>query len=236
MKLQSLHPWGVTAREAVNIQRRLAPMVSAVSSIPKKVALVAGVDVSPPGPDGVVRAAAVVLSFPDMSLEEVGVAEGKPGFPYVPGLLSFRETPVAGRVLESLALTPDLIIADAHGTAHPRRFGLACHLGLLADVPTIGCAKSRLTGTHDALAGEVGSRVELVSRGEVIGMVVRTRADVSPVYVSVGHKIDPSSAVDWVLACSRGKRLPETTRLAHQAAAGSIAPGRRGLPRSVNAS
>ena len=142
--------------------------------------------------------------------------------PYVPGLLSFRETPVLVKALERLRRTPDLIIVDGQGTAHPRSFGVACHVGLIADTPTIGCGKSRLTGKHGPLPSEAGSQADLVHKGRVVGRAVRTRTGVSPVFVSVGHKIDLESAVKWVLACCRGRKVPETTRLAHRAAAGLL--------------
>ena len=226
----------MSIEEAKALQRRLAPTVSWASAIPDTVRHVGGVDISPPNAEGIVRGAAVVLRYPDLDLEEVSIAEGKPGLPYIPGLLSFRETPVLIGALEALTLEPDIIIVDGHGLAHPRRFGIACHLGLLTDIPTIGCAKSILTGKHGPLASEAGSRAELLDRGQLVGMALRTRTNVSPVYVSVGHKVDLTSAMEWVRACCTGKRVPETTRLAHRAAAGSLAPGRRGSisdPQSV---
>ena len=216
----------MSVQEAKDFQRHFAPLVSCDSGIPRSVRHVAGVDVSPPGVEGTVRGAVVVLSYPDLLLEEIRLAEGRPGLPYVPGLLSFRETPVLVAAFERLELTPDIVIVDGHGFAHPRRFGLACHLGLLTDTPTVGCAKSILTGQHGPLGGEAGSRAELVDRNEVLGMAVRTRMGTRPVYVSVGHKVDLSSAVEWVLACCIGYRLPETTRFAHKAAAGGLSPGR----------
>ena len=226
MKLQSLHPWYVSVEEAKALQTSLAPMVSHTNEITGNVGHIAGVDISPPNDEGTVRAAVVVLSYPGLQPEEVRLAEGKPGLPYIPGFLSFREVPVLINALESLELTPDVIVADGQGLAHPRRFGIACHLGLITDVPAIGCAKSILRGRHGQLGSEAGSRAEMVDRGEVVGVALRTRTDVSPVYVSVGHKVDLDSAAEWVLACCKGRRLPETTRLAHQAAAGRLAPGR----------
>ena len=187
----------------------------------------AGVDISGADAEGMVLAAVAVLSYPDLEVAEVSLARGKPSLPYIPGFLSFRETPVLIDALEGLELTPDIIITDGQGLAHPRRFGIACHIGLLADVPAIGCAKSILTGRHGPLGNEAGSHAELTDQGEVIGVALRSRTGVSPVYVSVGHKIDLASATKWVLACCKGRRLPETTRLAHQAAAGRLAPGRR---------
>ena len=226
--MRSLHPWHVSIEEAVALQRELAPMVSCHDVIGDGVRHIAGVDISPPNGEGLVRAAAVVLGYPSLDVEEVSLAEGKPSLPYIPGLLSFRETPVLIDALEGLELAPDIIIADGHGLAHPRCFGLACHLGLLADTPTIGCAKSILTGRHGSLGAEAGCRAEIVDReGAVIGMAVRTRTNVSPVYVSVGHKVDLPSAVRWVQACCTSTRLPETTKMAHKAAAGRLEPGRR---------
>ena len=227
MKLRDLHPWHVSVEEAREIQRGLAPKVCFNSHIPNDVRHVAGADISPPDAQGRVRAAVVVLSHPDLQVEEVSLAESVPEFPYIPGLLSFRETPVLIDALERLELRPDIIIADGQGFAHPRRFGLACHIGLLTDTPTIGCAKSRLTGRHNALGANAGDTDELRDRGEVVGLAVRTRSKVSPVYVSVGHKIDLASAAEWVLACCRKTRLPETTKLAHAAAAGRLSPGMR---------
>ena len=225
MNLQRLHSWNVSIEEAKALQRRLAPMVLSASAIPDHVRYLAGVDLSAPNGEGIARAAVVVLGYPELRLEEVSLAEGKPGMPYVPGLLSFRETPVLIDALEALELTPDIIIVDGQGLAHPRFFGIACHIGLLTDTPTIGCAKSKLTGRHGPLGKEAGSRAELVSNGTVVGTALRSRTDVAPLYVSVGQKVDLTSAVEWVLACCNGRRLPETTRLAHQAAAGRFPPG-----------
>ena len=228
MEVRALHSWHVSVEEAKAIQGRLAPMVSRTSGIPEVVRHIAGLDISAPDVEGKVRGAVVVLSYPNLELEEVSVAEAKPGIPYIPGLLSFRETPALVDALENLELTPDIMVTDGQGLAHPRRFGIACHIGLLTDTPTIGCAKSILIGKHGRLGGQAGARSELVDRDEVIGMALRTRTDVSPVYVSVGHNVDLNSATEWVLACCKGRRLPETTRLAHEAAAGRLALGRRG--------
>ena len=226
MKLRNLHRWDVTAQEAVVIQRDFASQVSFESAVSEPVRYVAGIDLSPPDDAGKVKGAVVVRSYPELEVEEVRVAEGIPGFPYIPGLLSFRESPVLMSALEKLELTPDILLVDGHGLAHPRRFGIACHIGLLADTTTIGCAKSILRGRHGPLGREVGSQAELVDRGEVVGIALRTRVDVTPIYVTVGHKVDLPSAVHWALACCKGLRLPEPTRLAHQAAAGRLPEGR----------
>ena len=165
---------------------------------------------------------AVVLRLPDLEVVEVKRDEAKARFPYIPGLLSFRESPALLAALERLATAPDFILVDGQGLAHPRRFGIACHIGLVTEVPTIGCAKSILRGRHALMAEEAGSWTELVDRGEVVGAAVRTRTGVSPLYVSIGHRVDLPWAVHWVLACCRGYRMPEPTRLAHQAAAGHL--------------
>ncbi|MBF8266504.1 MAG: endonuclease [Dehalococcoidia bacterium] len=223
VKCLSLHPWDVGLEEAMDIQRRLAPRVSAEDGLKGPPRYVAGVDLSPPGPSGNAVGAVVVLGLPDLQIAEVQVFEGKPGFPYVPGLLSFRELPLVLGALERLVTAPDLILADGQGLAHPRRFGIACHLGLLTDTPAIGCAKSNLRGLMEgALPPERGAYVPLADRGEVVGAAVRTREYVNPIYVSIGHKVSLGSAMGWVLACCKGYRVPEPTRLAHLAAAGRI--------------
>jgi len=152
----------------------------------------------------------------------VEVAEDKIAFPYIPGLLSFRESPLILAACEKLCNVPDLVLIDGHGIAHPRRFGLASHLGLSLNLPTIGCAKSILCGRHQPVAEEAGSHTELLDNEELIGAALRTKSGVRPVYVSVGHRIDLASALQWVIKCCRGYRLPEPARLAHLAAAGRL--------------
>ncbi len=223
MKSLALHPWDVEATEAIAIQRDLASRVVAEDGFDNPPRYVTGVDISPPDAEGVATAAAVLLELPGLQTVEVRVYKGRPGFPYVPGLLSFRETPLVLGALEQLETAPDIILADGQGIAHPRRFGIACHLGLLTDTPAIGCAKSILRGRpEDELDSDRGSFVDLVDRGEVVGAAVRTRKSVRPVYVSVGHKISLGSAIEWTLACCKGYRIPEPTRLAHLAAAGKL--------------
>ena len=215
--------WDVEAREAIEIQRDLASRVSAEDGFEAPPRYVAGVDISPPDADGNAVAAVVLLELPDLRRVEVRVHRGKPGFPYVPGLLSFRESPLVLGALERLETDPDVILVDGQGLAHPRRFGIACHLGLLTDTPSIGCAKSILRGRpDDDLDADAGAYVHLVDKGEVVGAAVRTRKSVRPVYVSVGHKISLGSAIEWTLACCKGYRIPEPTRLAHLAAAGRL--------------
>jgi deoxyribonuclease V len=221
MKVKSLHSWRVTTAQAVDIQLRLASQVSRANEVTSP-RFIAGVDISVDRIRGVARGAVVVLSYPELRLVETQVVSGKVDFPYVPGLLSFREAPLTLAAFERLETAPDLILFDGQGIAHPRRLGLAAHLGLFLDMPAIGCAKSRLCGHHNTPGPEPGSYAELVDRGEVIGCALRTKAGTNPVYVSIGHKTDLKSAIDWVIKCCRGYRLPEPTRLAHLAAGGKL--------------
>ena len=219
MELRDLHPWDVTPKEAVAIQRELAGQVVREGA-PKDVRRVAGVDISVDRLRGRGVGAVVVLSYPELEVLEVSVQEAPLTFPYVPGLLSFREAPVLREAFRRLAGPIDLLLVDGQGLAHPRRFGLACHLGLLLDVPAIGCAKSRLLGKHEMPDVAAGSRADLLDKGEVIGAVLRTRTGVKPLWVSTGHRISLAEAAAFVLKCCRGYRLPEPTRLAHHAAGG----------------
>ena len=221
MKIVTLHSWRVTTAQAIAIQGELAAEVCRVGSVASP-RLIGGVDISVDRWTGTGKGAAVVLSYPDLEIVETAVVTDRIEFPYVPGLLSFREAPLILAALEKITVTPDLIIVDGQGMAHPRRMGLASHLGLFLGVPTIGCAKSRLCGECEEPANSPGSYNELKDNGEVIGVTLRTRAGVKPVYVSIGHMIDLPSAIRWVLACCRGYRLPEPTRLAHQAAGGNL--------------
>ena len=183
--------------------------------------LIAGSDISAPDSNGIVRAAVIVLTHPGFEVVEVQVIEDKPLFPYIPGFLSFRESPIVLTAFSKLSNEPDLLLVDGQGIAHPRRFGIASHLGVVLDIPTIGCAKSRLCGTHKPLATtNAGSYTELVHNDEIIGAVVVTKDHVSPVYVSPGHKVDLPNAILWVMKCCKGYRLPEPCRLAHLAASG----------------
>jgi deoxyribonuclease V len=220
VKIQSLHGWQITASEAKQIQLELACHVSPRSNHIKP-RFIGGVDISAPNPAGFARAAAVVLSYPELHVIEVKTIEDKPNFPYVPGLLSFREAPLVLAVCRQLSVHPDLIIVDGHGIAHPRRFGIASHLGLLLDTPTIGCAKSRLCGTHSPVASQAGDFADLTDKGEIIGVALRSKVGTKPIYISIGHMIDLSMAIHWVMNCCRGYRLPEPSRLAHLAASGN---------------
>lgn len=221
MKLRQLHPWDVSPKEAVAIQRELAGQVIRRGT-PKNVRRIAGVDISVDRKRGLGTGAVVVLSYPELEPVEVAVEEAPLTFPYVPGLLSFREVPVLAVALAQVQGPVDLLIVDGQGLAHPRRFGLACHLGLLLDVPAIGVAKSRLIGEHETPGEEAGSRAELIDGGEPIGGVLRTRTGVKPLFVSAGHRVGQAEAEAWVLRCCRGLRLPEPTRLADKAAGGKL--------------
>jgi len=218
-----LHGWQVSSAQALDIQRRLAAQVSRSSEVvtPR---FIAGVDISAGNAQGVATGAVVVLQYPELRAVEAKVVSGELNFPYIPGLLSFRETPLILAACQKLTITPDLILVDGQGIAHPRRMGLASHLGLFLNSPTIGCAKSVLCGTHEMPAIEPGSYAEVVDRDETIGVALRTKLGVKPVYVSIGHKIDLQTAIHWVLKCCRGYRLPEPTRLAHLAAGGNLVP------------
>jgi deoxyribonuclease V len=227
MEARLRHRWDLSPREAVALQRELAPRV-VTSGSPGPVRLVAGVDISVGGRFGRSpgRGAVVVLSYPGLEPIEQSVIEKAATFPYIPGLLSFREIPVLLPAFGQLGSAPDLLVVDGQGWAHPRRMGLASHLGLLLDVPTIGCAKSRLIGQFEGLGEVRGSFAYLYDRNEKVGAAVRTRAGTKPVCVSVGHRIGLDEAVDWVLGLAPRYRVPEPTRLAHQAAAGKalVAP------------
>lgn len=218
--------WDLSPAEAIELQKDLAGQVVHTSRL-TPVATVAGIDVGLPRGGDVAQAAIVVLSFPDLELVDYATARRPVGFPYVPGLLSFREGPVILDALEKLATPPDLLIFDGQGLAHPRRLGIASHIGLIVDLPAIGCAKSRLCGQHEEPGRERGNYTPLIDRGETIGAVVRTRTGVKPVFVSIGHRIDLPTSIDYVLACCRGYRLPETTRWAHRIAGGETPPTAR---------
>lgn len=219
MEVCDIHRWDVSVAEAKEIQHSLANQVVKTGKL-SNAELIAGVDISGVNSDGMSRGAIVVLRYPSMAVVERRMVLMKIEFPYIPGLLSFREIPLILAACKQLSTTPDLFIADAQGIAHPRRLGLASHLGLVLGVPTIGCAKSILCGKHGDLGDDPGDCVSLVDGAEVVGSALRTKRRVKPVYVSIGHRIDLDEACRWVLACCRGYRLPEPTRLAHQSASG----------------
>lgn len=213
------HPWDVSIAEAKRIQTELAKRVILSDSF-RKPRYVAGVDVGFESNGNITRAAVVVLNYPDLQLVDQGLARAKTVFPYVPGYLSFRELPAVLQALDKLRIIPDMFLCDGQGIAHPRRFGIACHLGVLTDIPSIGVAKSRLIGTYAEPALEKGARSVLFDKDERIGIVLRTRNNIKPLFISPGHRISIDSAVEWVLNCTPRYRLPETTRKAHRLASG----------------
>ena len=226
MELAFSHRWDLPVKEAKALQEQLAERVVTETTFdPVSVETVAGVDVGFRG--GLARAAVVVLSLPDLVPVDCALCEETVTFPYVPGLLAFREGPPVLGALEKLAVWPDVFVFDAHGLAHPRRMGLASHMGAILDQPTIGCAKSRLMGAHGEPGDNVGDWTPLRDLDETVGAVVRSRSGVKPVYVSIGHRVDLPTSIDVVLRCTRRYRLPETTRLAHQVAGGAELPIQR---------
>ena len=219
------HRWSVTPKQAIAIQTRLAASVR--RSRPKGVLrFVAGVDMAF-SEDGIRCIAGVVLwDTAQQCVVEEHLATRKVSFPYVPGLLSFREAPAVLLALRKLRRAPDALMCDGHGLAHPRRFGLACHLGVIVGVPTLGCAKSRLVGEHVEPGTRRGANVPLTHQGEVVGSVLRTRDRVKPVFVSIGHRVDLATAERVVLESGAGYRLPEPTRRADRLVAAARRRGR----------
>ncbi len=218
MKTKKLHEWNLSPREAIELQKQLAFEIISEDKFDEPVKTVAGIDLGYDANSNTSRAVVVVLNFPELELIETQEAKMPIRFPYVPGLLSFRETPAAILALEKLENAPDLIICDGQGLAHPRSFGIACHIGLLADVPTIGAAKSVLVGKFENLGEKRGSTAPLIYKNREVGAAVKTRDNIQPVYVSAGHRISLETAVKYVLACAPKYRLPETTRLADKMA------------------
>lgn len=213
----NLHSWNLSVAEAKELQTKLRTQTVTTNSL-GSVEWVAGTDVGFIDNYRLTRAVVVVLSFPGLELVESAIAIRPTTFPYIPGLLSFREIPALKDAYHQLSTCPDLVLCDGQGIAHPRRMGIATHLGLWLDVPTIGVAKSRLIGTHRELEPHKGSWQPLYDGREIVGAVVRSRTNVKPLYVSVGHRIDLATAIDYTLRCTTRYRLPETTRQADKLA------------------
>jgi deoxyribonuclease V len=219
------HRWSVTPTRAVALQRRLSTLVR--QTRPRRtLRLVAGLDAAFTADERHVIAAVVLWDLRESRALEQHIATRPLTFPYIPGLLSFRETPALIAALRQLRTVPDVLMCDGHGLAHPRRFGIACHVGVVTNLPTIGCAKSRLVGRHSEPAFARGAHVALEDNGQVIGSVLRTQDGVRPVFVSIGHLIDLRTATAIVLACALRYRLPEPIRLADQC----VAAAKRHLP------
>ncbi len=221
MKLLKLHPWNVGYKKAIEIQEKLEKSII-IESAGKNFKYIAGADVSymPTSPTGTKKsemfyASVVVFELKTMERVEAVTASGKVDFPYIPGLLSFRESPILLKAFAKIKINPDVVILDAQGIAHPRGVGLASHIGLLLDKPSIGCAKTRLIGNYNETGEEVGSYSNLTVQDKVVGAVLRTRKNVKPVFISPGHKIDLNTSIDLVLKSCRGYRLPEPIRQAH---------------------
>lgn len=214
MKIENIHEWDLTPKEAVALQRGLVSRLS-LKAVNRPTSFVAGLDISFKKGDPRVFAGVVVMRVPEMESIEEHTFVDRESFPYIPGLLAFREIPPLLKVLKRVETIPDAILCDGQGVAHPRRMGLAAHLGLFVSVPTIGCAKSCLVGTHEDLGNERWAMTDLIDRGEVIGKVVRTRKGVKPVFISPGNHTDLQESVAIARQCITRYRLPEPIRRAH---------------------
>jgi deoxyribonuclease V len=216
MNYRRLHPWNVGIRRAAQIQESLRARLR-LTALPRlrPLRFVAGADVSYNRGSDLFYGAVVVLSYPDLEVIETAGSRARARFPYVPGYLSFREIPILLRAFRKIRRRPDVLLCDGQGIAHPRGFGLACHLGMILGVPSIGCAKSLLVGEHETPSRSRGSAAPLLYQGRQVGVALRTRDGVAPIYVSPGSRCDVDGAAAIALACSRGVRIPEPTRRAH---------------------
>jgi deoxyribonuclease V len=219
MQVKILHDWPTTAQAAIAIQQQLRSQIITHNDF-GPIQHVAGVDVGFEAQGTITRAAIAVLSWPELQLKDQAIARQPTRFPYIPGLLSFREIPAILEACQQLQLSPDLLLCDGQGLAHPRRLGIACHLGLLTDLPSIGVGKTRLIGSHAEVGNQRGDWQLLSDRNQVIGAVLRTRINTHPLYISVGHRISLETAIGYVMRCTTRYRLPETTRFAHKLASG----------------
>jgi deoxyribonuclease V len=212
--IKELHPWNVSPKEAVEIQKQVQPRVS-LKDHPGPIRYVAGTDVSFSLTDDAIWAGVVVVGYPGLEPVEKRWAQGKAAYPYIPGLLSFREIPVLASALTKLRTIPDLILCDGQGIAHPRGLGLATHLGLMVNCPTIGCAKSRLVGSYSRLGERKGASAKMLHDGRVVGAALRTRDGVKPIFISAGNNITLKQSLRIVFRCCPKYRVPEPIRMAH---------------------
>ncbi len=210
------HSWNLSEPEACLLQKAIATKVTKEDQL-NDIRFIAGADVAYEKHSDRLVVAVVILDASTLDVVDTVTAEDKAQFPYIPGLFSFRELPSLVKAFAKLQHIPDLIVCDGQGIAHPRRFGLASHLGIIFDMPTIGCGKTRLLGEHEELDAERGAIAPLVDKDEVIGNVLRTQNGINPIYVSIGHRISLATACEWILKLSPKYRLPETTRQADQA-------------------
>lgn len=215
MEATALHPWNVSPQEAVGIQKRLRSLVR-LTPLRETPRLVGGVDVSMMRGSDVAFAGIVVMTYPELEVTAYALSDKEAPMPYIPGLLSFRELPAVLSAWNALETKPDLLLVDGHGVAHPRRLGIAAHLGLATETPSIGVGKSVLVGEYDEPAPERGSQTLLRDKGEWVGSALRSKDGVKPLFVSPGHLVALDEAADFVMTCVRGYRLPEPTRLAHE--------------------
>ena len=219
MEIEQKHEWVLTVEAAIEIQQTLRTEVITRDRF-GVVNYVAGIDVGFEAEGTITRAAVAVLSYPELQLCDQAIARRPTTFPYIPGFLSFREVPAVLDALENVTIVPDLLLCDGQGIAHPRRLGIACHLGVLTNLPAIGVAKSRLVGKHAEVPEKRGTWEPLCDRGETIGAVLKTRPNTNPLYISLGHRISLETAIAYVMGCRTTYRLPETTRFAHKLASG----------------
>jgi len=217
MKIKHLHNWDLNPKDAIILQNDLASQLINDTPIDlKNVKTIAGVDVSVK--NNISQSAVVVMTYPELDIIETVRAKLPTSYPYIPGLLTFREGPVLEEAFIQLENVPDVFVFDGMGQIHPRKIGIAAHMGLWLDKPTIGCGKTHFIGDYDEPALEQGSYSKLMYKGDQLGVVLRTRAKVKPVYISVGHRADIDSAVQLILACTPKYRLPRPIRQAHIAA------------------
>lgn len=227
IRLFNEHRWDIPPYEAQQIQKDLqTKIVEVESGLP--IQTIAGIEIAHSRFSDTLTAAVSLISYPDLQLIEQASVEYQTKFPYIPGLLSFREVPAALKALEQLSVTPDLVMVDGPGVAHPHGLGIASHLGVLLDIPTIGCSRSSMVGSYVEPEVSAGSRTSLVWQGEIIGTVYRSKNRVAPLFISVGHRMDRARAHEIVVACCQGYRLPEPTRHAH-AALSSARAGAKGV-------